>query len=87
MKTCRISGPFPQLVWSGCGPGNGPPIVVGNQRGKNDFHKEPRSAKYSPRGHEKGGSDPGLWAVEPPQTRFARILATGVAPALDGNEI
>ena len=51
------------------------------------FDKEPRSAKYSPRGHEKGGSDPGLWAVEPPQTRFARILATGVAPALDGNEI
>ena len=28
-----------------------------------------------------------MWAVEPPQTRFARILASGVAPALDGNEI
>jgi hypothetical protein len=49
MKTCRISGPFPELVWSGCDPGNGPLIVVGNHRRKNHFHKEPRSAKYSPR--------------------------------------
>jgi hypothetical protein len=87
MKTCRISGPFPELVWSGCDPGNGPLIVVGNHRRKNHFHKEPRSAKYSPRVMKGRESDLGLWAVEPPQTRFARILATGVAPALDGNEI
>jgi hypothetical protein len=49
--------------------------------------KEPRPQSTARGGHEKGGSDPGLWAVEPPQTRFARILATGVAPALDRSEI
>src|ERR1700730_5634101 len=49
---------------------------------RRQFDKEPRPAKYSPRDQKKGGSDPSLWAVEPPQTRFARILATGSLPPL-----
>jgi hypothetical protein len=29
-----------------------------------------------------GRERPGLWRAEPPQTRFARSLAAGIAPAL-----
>jgi hypothetical protein len=48
----------------------------------NEFREEPQSENHSLRVGPKGGSDPGLWAAEPPQTRFARSVATGIAPAL-----
>ena len=68
---------------------NGPPIVVDKQMRKNEFRKEPRSRKYSPRGHEKGGSDPGvcglLAATKPARNEagFVPIVTSGVAPALE----
>jgi hypothetical protein len=61
---------------------NGPPIVVGKQMRKNEFRKEPRSRKYSPRVMKRAGATPVCAVLQPPQTRFVPTVTSGVAPAL-----
>ena len=62
---------------------NGPPIVIGKQMRKNEFRNEPRARKYSPRGHKKGGSDPGVCGPLAATNPLRSYRHIGVAPALE----
>lgn len=68
------------------GPAHGPPGTrvyrlegVGRTVRRGEEMPEARAARKM----FKGGSDPGLCAPAPPQTRFVPIVSSGVAPALE----